>query len=178
MPDEVQKVTIDPVNILKIVILAGAVIGLLSLFLAWFSTEFLWYRIDYAGYDFYFKGLEHPPPYPAVGYYAYMPFVVFAAAAAAAVCAVFAIIRKNGRTAVLCLLLGIIMIVAVILYITFPESLMVFSAGDVGLVTDIKLSEYLSAGFYFAAAGSILVISGGAALLLYGKTHPDVRKAE
>jgi hypothetical protein len=182
MPNEEPKFTLGPVNLLAITMLIGAVIGMLSLFLAWFSTDFIIYHVDYAGYDFLLRGRDYPATYPDLGYYAFMPLVVFAGAALALILSVHSLIKRNRKGIIPATVLGAVMFVCTVLYMTYPESLMVFSIGassaSIEFGADIRLMEYLSAGVYSAMIGSILLMSGGIILTLYGKTHPDVKPVE
>ena len=175
MPDEGPKRSAGPVRPLIILMMIGAIIGMLSVFFAWFTVEFLIFRISYAGHDFLLRSFDYPDPFRGVGYYAYVPFVIVAGSALAFFSLMFSLQSGSKKGAIFALVLGAVMLVSAVLYSTYPKSLMMFTSADANLVTEIRLMDHLDIGFYLAVIGSIILIVGGVIILLYTKTHREVQ---
>jgi len=178
MSDEGTKRSTGPVRPLMILMMIGAVIGMLSVLFAWFTVEFLTFRISYAGHDFFLRSLDYPDVYPDVGYYAFVPFVIVAGSALAFFSLAISVQTGNKKGAIFALILGAVSLVAAALYSTYPKSLMGFTSAKANLVAEIRLMDYLDIGFYMAVIGSIILVVGGVIILWYTKTHREVRDTE
>ncbi|MCL2032377.1 MAG: hypothetical protein FWG96_03805 [Methanomassiliicoccaceae archaeon] len=177
MPDESTKFAADP-DLFKIMMLIGAVMGIGSVFLAWFSLDMLVARFEYNGFDFYLKGLDLPDGYPSAGYYAYMPLAVFAAAAISVIPAALSFTKRGKNGAAAATVLGAVMLAATLLYIFYPMSKMALISSGADLIADIRLMDYLGAGVYLAVIASMLLIIGGAIVMLRNKADAGVQKSE
>ena len=172
MPGEKQTFGTDPSDLFRIVMLIGAVIGAVSLFQTWFSMDFVFFRIDYAGYDFYLRSLSYPSNFPSIGYYAYMPFAVFIASAAGVAVSALTFTKHWKKGAVAGFFLGCVIVISALLYVFYPVSEMAFSTPGFSIVWEIRLMDYLGSGAYSAVTAGILLLLGGLLLMVRKKAAP------
>jgi len=178
MSDEDRKTAITPADMLKVIMLAGAAIGLVSITLIWFTRDFTFFRFDYTGYDFYFKSVNYPATYPKIGYYAYMPFIVLGASAVAVVASLIAFTKYEKIGVIAGAITGTAALVATILYIFYPPSKMVFESSSIVSIDTIRLMDHLGLGVYSALIGSILLIAAGLAILYIRQAADSVPENE
>jgi hypothetical protein len=178
MPDESPDSARGSAELLKIMMLVGAVIGIISVFQPWFSTSFGSIRFDYSGLDFLLKSLNYPEGYPGVGLFAYMPPIVLIASAAALVASVLTFTKHERKGAIAGTVLGAAILIPTLIYVFYPVSKIAITSPAADLIADIKLMDYLGAGVHFAAIAGIFLIIGGAVLLLYRKKGSGARENE
>jgi len=179
MPDESPIFSSDQIELFKIIMLVGAVIGILSVFQSWFSMNFIVFSFDYAGYDFYLKSLDQPDSYPDVGYYAYMPLIVLAAAVpAAAFSALSFFIRYEKKGVILATVLAVVMLVSTLIYVFYPESQMVISNSSAVVINEMRPLDYLGGGVYAAGIACTFLILGGTLIMLRHRKRGQEPKAE
>ena len=168
MPDEGSTFLSDRAGLFKILMLTGAVIGVLSVFMSWFSIDYVFFRFDYAGYDFYLKSFDYPDNYPGIGYYAYMPFIVLGSSILAAVFSVLSFFtRYEKKGAILATVLGMVMLVSTLLYVFYPESNIVISNSSAVIINEMRLLDHLGGGVYSAFIACMFLILGGILILVF-----------
>ena len=153
--------------------LAGAIIGMVSVLMLWFSMDFILVRFDYSGLDFLLKSFDHPESYPSVGYYAYMPWIVLAASAAAMVFSILSFTKHERKGAAAGTALGSVILAATFLYVFYPASRIALSTPAADMIADIKLMNYLDAGVYCALIAGMLLVIGGIIILQTRKDGPE-----
>jgi len=164
MPDEGQDSAQRSVDIFKVIMLTGAVIGIISVFLLWYAKDYGIFDISYTGYDFFTKSHGHPDE----GYFIYMPLVVLLASALALAPFVFSFTAYEKKAAAAAAVIGAVILVAALLYVTYPESQMWLCTPDGGVnwINKIRLMDNPGAGIYCAMAAGLFLIAGGAGVLL------------
>jgi len=164
---------------LKIMMLAGALMGVISLFLPWFSVYLFHTHFIYAGLDFYFKSHSIPPTYPEIGYYAFMPWIVFAASAIVVVIVLVTLFIPNRKANLIATSLGPVAMFAVFLYLLYPKSLMTISASVYVLIVEYRLVEHLGYGVYVALIGGFVVLLAGLGIIMTDlKIQEEAEKEE
>lgn len=165
---------------IKTIMLIGSLVGVLSVFLWWFNLDYSLAQFNNAGLDFLLDSSGYPESYPKIGYYAYMPLVVLIASAAAAVVSVILNFANYERKAAASgAALGAVVLVSALLYVFYPMSKIAVSASNAVLIADLKLSDHLDAGAYFAMiAGTVLILGGTLILLLQRKGNSGAERAE
>ena len=174
MPDEGQDSAPRSVDIFKVIMLAGAVIGIVSVFLLWYSSDYSMFQLNYTGYDFFTKSHGHPDE----GYFIYMPLVVLIASVLALVLSVLSFKAHEKKAAAAVAAAGAAALAAALLYATYPESFIWLSTPDetFNLIYDIKLMDNPGVGIYCAMAAGLFLIVGGAGALLRKKKQPDAQQ--
>ncbi|MCL1810945.1 MAG: hypothetical protein FWG41_01815 [Methanomassiliicoccaceae archaeon] len=178
MPDESQKPVIGSIELLKILMLTGAVVGIFSVFQPWFSMDFFVAQFDYNGFDFLLKSFDYPEGYPGVGYYAYMPLIVLAASGIALAASLLTFTKRERKGAIAGIVLGAVMLVSTLLYIFYPLSKIVVSTPVVEVIADMKLMNYLGGGVYCALIASVFLVIGGAVILMKKTEEPAAEETE
>jgi len=178
MPDESPSILVGSIELFKIIMLTGAIIGVLSVSQIWFGMDFAIIRFDYAGYDFVVKSLSYPESYPGIGYYAYMPLAAFAASAISIVPSVLTFTKHEKKGALIGILLGLVILISVLLYVFYPESKIAVSSPSADMIANIKLMDHLGAGVYSAAVAGMLLITGGTIVLIHRKAVSGTQKDE
>ena len=179
VPAKRKKFVWGTIEKLKIMMLAGALMGVISLFLPWFSIVLFHTNFVYAGLDFYFKSHSIPPTYPDIGYYAFMPWIVFAASAAVMVIALVMLFIPNRKANLLATSLGPVAMFAVFLYLLYPKTLMTISASVYVLIVEYRLVEHLGYGVYVALIGGFLVLLAGLGIIMIDfKLQDEMEKQE
>jgi len=176
MHNESPNFAAGSVELLKIMMLTGAIIGIISLFQMWLSMDYLIFRFDYVGYDFFLKGLSGNEGY-SVGYYAYMPLVVFAASAASVIAAVLTFTKREKFGAAAGVIFGAVILTSTLLYIFYPRSTIMVSNDVAYLVSDMRLMDYLGTGVYSAIFAGIFLILGGTLVLAHRKVASQDQKS-
>ncbi|MCL2510256.1 MAG: hypothetical protein FWF07_04165 [Methanomassiliicoccaceae archaeon] len=178
MSDGNPKAAIAPADMLKVIMLAGAAIGLVSITLIWFTQDFTLFRFDYTGYDFYLKSVNYPETYPKIGYYAYMPFIVLGASAIGIIASLLAFTKHENKGVIAGVIMGTAVLVASILYIFYPPAKMVFESSSILEIENIRLMDHLGMGVYSAIIASLLLIGGGLAILVLRRAAERVPENE
>ena len=168
MPDEGKESAQISVDIFKIIILTGAVVGIISVFLLWYAKEYYsLFELNYTGFDFFTKSHGHPDE----GYFIYMPLAVLVASALAFISSVLSFIVHDKKVAAAAAALGAVILTAALLYATYPESMMWLcnADGEYNLIHEIRLMDNPGVGIYCAMAAGLFLIVGGAGALLRGR---------
>jgi len=176
MSDEKPNFNAGSAELLKIMMLTGAIIGVISLFQLWLSMDYMIFGFDYAGYDFILKILNGNEGY-SMGYYAYMPLIVFAASVIAVITSVLAFTKREKFGAVAGIILGVIVLISALLYIFYPSSTIMVSNDVAYLVGDFRLMDCLGVGVYSAVFAGIFLIIGGALVLVRRRAVPQDQKS-
>ncbi len=174
MASDDQNFAAGSVDLLKIMMLTGAAIGIFSVFQLWFLDNYTFLPFEYTGFDFFMRN----QPYPESGYFMYMPLVVLIAAAAAVIPALSTFVKREKEGAIAGASLGMVMLAAVVLYVTYPLTRLRFSNAAMIMEADIKLIDYIDAGVYSAITASVLLIVGGIVILLHRMAASRSKKEE
>jgi hypothetical protein len=114
----VHREGVDFTEILKIMTIAAAAVGVISVFMTWFSLDYVIIQFDYTGYEFFTK--QHG--YPDSGYFIYAPLVVLAASSAALISAVLSFVKHERKCSIGVLVTGLSVLISALLYAFYPES--------------------------------------------------------
>lgn len=165
---EVRSIT-GSKDILKILMLTGAIIGAVSIWQVWLSVgEGTMFQYIYSGYDLFTKRFG----YPDTGYFIYMPLVVLLAAVPSIASSLLTFTKHERKSAVIGTFLGVVMLAASLLYIFYPESY-IWLANDVSVwTTDLRIRDHLEGGAYSALIGSMFLIIGGVSVSLKKDNDP------
>ncbi|MDR3074659.1 MAG: hypothetical protein LBU30_01305 [Candidatus Methanoplasma sp.] len=169
MPDECQDFTRGSADLLKIMMLTGAAVGIFSVFQPWFSLDYGIVQFGYTGYDLFTRHYT----YPDSGYFIYAPLVVLAASALSVIPSVLSFTKHEMRGAAGGIVSGIVILTSVSLYILYPESEIRVSSQVADLIGYIKLMDHADAGVYSAIIGGIFLIVGGMTLILHRRIRSD-----
>lgn len=165
MSGESSNFSEGSVDLFKIMMLAGSVIGIASVFFVWFSEEYLIVQFNYTGYDFFMK--THG--YPEEGYFIYMPLIVLIASAASVAVSALAFTKHLRKAAVAGIALGAVVLISAGLYIFYPLSKIWFSSDGIDVFVPVKLMDYLGGGVFSAVLAGIFLCAGGIAILLLAR---------
>ncbi|MCL1978638.1 MAG: hypothetical protein FWG60_00540 [Methanomassiliicoccaceae archaeon] len=178
MSDEGPNFAQGSAELLKIMMLVGAALGIFSVFMLWFSMDFVLVQFKYTGPDFLLKSFDYPDTYPGVGYYAYMPWIVLFASAAAVGTSLLSFTKHERKGAAAGAALGVAMLAATLLYVFYPLSKMVVSAPGADLIAEIRLMKYLDAGVYCAVIAAVFLIVGGMIVFMIRKDGTGTQEGE
>jgi len=128
----------------SLIVIIGAIIGIASVFITWYSVSDFGFTYSMTGWDIYSQGKDFNG-----GYFIWMPLLtlIFSVIALLSGLVYFAVRQKAIN--LISILFGILIIVAAILYATYS------SDGD-------SLYNYLGIGVYLAIISGLLVIISGA----------------
>ncbi|MCL2317592.1 MAG: hypothetical protein FWC44_01935 [Methanomassiliicoccaceae archaeon] len=160
------------IELLKIMMVIGAGIGIVSVFLQWFHFQYVILNFDYSGYNFFAKSFGAPES----GYFLYMPLVVLISSSAALVLSILSFRKYEKIAAAAGIILGLLIFAAVLLYVLYPETTMLIidNVSGAGRIGPIKLGENLGPGVYSALVAGTFIFVGGLAILLnrhYESSH-------
>ncbi|MDR2699177.1 MAG: hypothetical protein LBB30_05845 [Candidatus Methanoplasma sp.] len=162
MSDESSNFAVGSADLFKIIMLAGSIVGIVSVFLLWFSMEFVIVQFNYSGYDLFMK--THG--YPDEGYFIYMPLIVLSASAASVIVSVTVFTKHELKAAAAGIALGAAVLISVILYILYPLSKIWVSSPEADLIADMKLMDHMGGGAYSAIVAGIFLVAGSISVLL------------
>ena len=164
------------IELLKIMMLVGAGIGIVSVFMQWFSFEFLILHFDYSGYNFFAKSFGAPDS----GYFLYMPLIVLIASAAAVAFSVLSFWKYEKIAAAAGIILGVIIFIAVLLYVLYPETTMLIidNVSGAGRLGPITLGDNLGPGVFSSLIAGIFLLVGGSVILLNRKLTAGPEKED
>lgn len=174
MPDDTSDLDIGSPDILKVLMLTGAVVGVISVFQVWLYAGFLSIEFSYTGYELFMKSHE----YPNTGYFIYMPLVVLILSISAGIASLFVFTKHERKGAAAGTILGAGMVVATLLYMFYPTSTIWLSGAKGIWIADIKVMDYLDAGAYSALIAGLFIIIGGAIVLAKGRRPKDKKQGE
>ena len=166
MPEEESNFARGSIELLKILMLTGALVGIYSIFQLWFSANSGTMLFDYNGFDLFtkssaFHGQGH--------YFVYLPLAVLISSAIAVVASVLSFTKHERMGAVAGIILGAVIVVVVLQYIYHPQSEMWVESSNMpgsAMVTSIPLGDFLGEGIYSALIGGIFLVVGGLIILI------------
>lgn len=164
MHDEGPNFATGSAELLKIMMLTGAIIGIISLFQTWFSMDHVMFRFDYTGYDLFLKSLSGNDGHP-MGHYGYIPSVIFAVSVISVIVSVLAFTKreKSGAAAGICL--GAVILISAFVYIFCRKSIIMVPDDVAYLVGGVRLIDCLGIGVHSAIFAGIFLIIGGTLVL-------------
>jgi hypothetical protein len=168
VPDEGPNFADGSVDLLKIMMLAGAAVGIISVFLVWFSWDPAAPWFNYTGYDLFMNARENSP---YSGLFSYMPLTILIASAVAAAASVLSFTKRERNGAIFGMVSGAAVLASALTYILYPLSMIkITEPGGGYIITDIRPMDYMDAGPYSALVAGAFLILGGAAVLLRART--------
>lgn len=165
MSGDDEKFATGSIDLLKIMMLTGAIVGVICVWQVWLSADIGITQFVYTGYDLFAGTQEHPDS----GYFIYVPLVVLLISIAAVATSVLTFTKYERKGAVASTILGACMLASTLSYMLYPESRIWLANADVIWVTDIRLMDYLDGGSYSALIASIFLILGGLIVFFSGK---------
>jgi hypothetical protein len=167
VPDESPEFSRGTVDLLKILMLTGAVIGIISVFRLWLDAGNYLFQFDYTGYDLFTKSKG----YPDTGLFLYMPLAVLIASAAAIGTSILSFTRHEKIGAAAGMVLGAVVLTLTIFYVFYPESTMRLSSPTADMIAPIMMRDVFGEGIYSAVIASCFLIIGGLVILIHRKTR-------
>jgi hypothetical protein len=142
------------VNIIaSILIMIGGLIGILSVFTAWFTLDLWLTSVSWSGWEIFRDSTGDL----ADGYSQWMPLVVLIFSVIAALIGLFSLFKPSktiGGGAIVC---GILVLVGAILFATYTET-----AGPLSM----KYMDFIDTGVYLAIVAGIVIIVFGAVRMI------------
>jgi hypothetical protein len=170
MFDEGHNIAEGSIEILKVMMLVGALVGIFSVSQFWFNLDFRFVQFDYTGYDFFM--ITHGQP--DTGYFIYMPLAVIIVSVLAMIPSIMSFFSKyEKKGAIAGILMGVVILVAVLLFVFYPESQIWLSGTNADYVGEIRLRDSLGSGIYAAVVSGIFLILGGAVILLHRRIRSE-----
>jgi hypothetical protein len=162
MSGESSNFAAGSADLFKVIMLAGSIVGIASVFLLWLSMEFVIVQFNYSGYDLFMKAHG----YPDEGYFIYMPLIVLLASVVSVIVSVIVFTKHELKAAAAGTALGATVLISASLYILYPLSKIRLSSTEADLIADINLMDHLGGGAYSAIAAGIFLVAGSISVLL------------
>jgi len=179
VPDENSDFAKGSIELLKILMLTGAIVGIFSVFQLWFASGEGFQHIEYSGIDFFLRNHTYGGrAYPDTGYFLYMPLIVLVASVAAVFIAALSFTKHEKKSAVAGIIVGALIVAAVLLYILYPEREIWMVNSAAIIAGPVLLRDSLGEGVYSAIIGGIFLIVGGLVILINRKVHPITEEEE
>lgn len=182
MPNEVSDFARGSMELLKILMLTGALVGVYSIFQLWFTMSSGMLQFDYTGLDFFARGgLFHGEGYSGATSFTYLPLAVFVLSLLAVPVSVLSFTKHERKSAVSGVIIGAVTVAAVLMYIFYPVSTMWFESSNTPgsvMLTSIPLRDFLGEGVYSALIGGIFILTGGLVTLINRKIGALLKKEE
>jgi hypothetical protein len=179
VPDESSDFARGSIDLLKIMMLTGAVIGIYSVFQLWFTKNWGLVSFESSGLDFFLKNNSYGGhAYPDTGYFLYMPLAVLISSIIAIPVSVLSFTKHEKKGAAAGIAVGVIIVASVLLYSFYPETEMMLANSKGIIVGDILLRDSLGEGVYSALIGGLFLIIGGMVILINRRINPVTKKEE
>jgi hypothetical protein len=133
----------------SILIMVGGLLGLLSVFMAWFEISIGWVTVSMSGWEIIRESVDGMDG----GYVQWTPLIVMIFSVIALLIGLSTLVKPHKAAGMGALVSGILVLIGAILFYTYTEK--------VGLVT-LRMSDYLGTGVYLAIVAGIIIIIFGA----------------
>ena len=175
MPQDSSEFSRGSIDLLKVLMLTGAVVGIISIFQLWIGVDYIFLQFNYPGYELFLRSRE----YPDSGYFLYLPLLVFIGSAVSVVVSILTFTKHEKKCAAAGLALGVFILVSALLFVFYPESRIMLSDNSGSYVSGVFLMrEIIGEGTYSAIAAGIFLIVGGAVILINRKITSSKEEEE